>query len=315
MSDPVAFAWPWLSATLASMLVLALGLGTLHWITRPLRALWRRQTGQQQASAPAPPGSGLRRRERTGQGLVESWVGSVLLVAASPPLWMIVVVGAGPMELPALGAALLYVAAGLALWLWVRRRWRLRRGAVAQLEGALVALGCTSSRPDGRLDTPRLAGRPRLEGGRSTTLWQLPLGVTPGRLEKLGPQISSYLGCSCEVRDRHGLAEVELDWASIPPLVRFDDFYAARPPEWGFWLGLGESRRGPLWVDMEECPHLLVGGMTGGGKSVFLNQACTGLALEYSPEELRIAAIDLKGGCELAPLGDWPHAFSPLADS
>jgi DNA segregation ATPase FtsK/SpoIIIE, S-DNA-T family len=78
-------------------------------------------------------------------------------------------------------------------------------------------------------------------------------------------------------------------------------------------VGIGESREGPLWVDLAELPHLLVGGHTGSGKSVFLRQLLTGLLLLLGPGRLRLALVDLKGGTELNLFERLPHLMAPVA--
>ncbi len=78
-------------------------------------------------------------------------------------------------------------------------------------------------------------------------------------------------------------------------------------------VGIGESREGPLWVDLAELPHLLVGGHTGSGKSVFLRQMLTGLLLLLGPGRLRLALVDLKGGTELNLFERLPHLMAPVA--
>ena len=78
-------------------------------------------------------------------------------------------------------------------------------------------------------------------------------------------------------------------------------------------VGIGESREGPLWVDLAELPHLLVGGHTGSGKSVFLRQLLTGLLLVLGPGRLRLALVDLKGGTELNLFERLPHLMAPVA--
>jgi len=98
-------------------------------------------------------------------------------------------------------------------------------------------------------------------------------------------------------------------------VVPFADFYRGARPQGRLLVGLGHGRRGALWVDLAALPHLLVGGMTGGGKSVFLRQALTALALENRPARLQLVCLDLKGGVELAHYGDLPHATRPVADS
>ncbi|MGH7641586.1 MAG: FtsK/SpoIIIE domain-containing protein [Candidatus Dormibacteria bacterium] len=287
MTDLAAIGWSWLSATLFLGVALAAGGGTLLW------------------------GSTMFR----GRGEGRSWLGSAVALAGRPWLWAAALGLAASMELPPWADLGLYLMALGGIGMLWRHRWAERRSPVRRLRAALAGLGCARPTKDGRLEVPRMVGRELNEGERNTTLWRLPLGVTPEKVRALAPAIESHLGCRCQVRDQSGLARVELDWGAIPELVGFDDFYRTRPSGWGLWVGLGISRRGPLWVDLDDCAHLLVGGMTGGGKSVFLTQACTGLALEYGPEELQLCAIDLKGGCELAPLAQWPHAYAPLADS
>ena len=78
-------------------------------------------------------------------------------------------------------------------------------------------------------------------------------------------------------------------------------------------VGIGESREGPLWVDLAELPHLLVGGHTGSGKSVFLRQLLTGLLLLLGPGRLQLALVDLKGGTELNLFERLPHLMAPVA--
>ena len=81
----------------------------------------------------------------------------------------------------------------------------------------------------------------------------------------------------------------------------------------GLPVGIGESREGALWADLAELPHLLVGGHTGSGKSVFLRQLLTGLLLRLGPDRLRLALVDLKGGTELNLFERLPHLMAPVA--
>lgn len=56
--------------------------------------------------------------------------------------------------------------------------------------------------------------------------------------------------------------------------------------------------------------HALVGGATGSGKSVLLNEIICSLAERYSPEELRFVLLDYKEGTEFAPYRGLPHIFA-----
>lgn len=76
-------------------------------------------------------------------------------------------------------------------------------------------------------------------------------------------------------------------------------------------LALGVTTTGkPVVVDLAKCPHLLVAGSTGGGKSVGLNVMLTSLLLSRSPSDLRLALIDPKK-VELARYRDVPHLLRP----
>jgi S-DNA-T family DNA segregation ATPase FtsK/SpoIIIE len=121
--------------------------------------------------------------------------------------------------------------------------------------------------------------------------------------------------CSLRVWEEPGVLVTEVLRHRIPDHLSYQEMYSAPRPPGRLLIGLGRGRRGALWVDLDSCPHLLVGGMTGGGKSVFLRQALTFLCREHGPEDLQVALIDLKGGVELAHFSYLPHSIYPVADS
>jgi DNA segregation ATPase FtsK/SpoIIIE-like protein len=192
--------------------------------------------------------------------------------------------------------------------------WRCT-GAAPRVQRAMGEVGLICRREDGRVEVPRPRGW-RWRWGRNVRLrFRLPAGVT--LRDVLDRQEAIEQRCCCELACwmEDGLLHLEVLRHRIPRLVEFSGFYRSPRPGGRLLIGLGFGRRGALWADLASLPHLLVGGMTGGGKSVFLRQALTFIGLEYRPDRVRLILVDLKGGVELAHFGELPHALRPVADT
>ena len=76
---------------------------------------------------------------------------------------------------------------------------------------------------------------------------------------------------------------------------------------------LGETRDNsvPVIIDLAKAPHILIGGMTGSGKSVLINSVITGLLFKFSPDELKFILIDPKR-VEFYDFRDLPHLLAPV---
>ena len=75
---------------------------------------------------------------------------------------------------------------------------------------------------------------------------------------------------------------------------------------------LGKDVAGKIIVvDLEGCPHLLVAGATGGGKSVLLNDIIVSILHQTTPEGVRMLLIDPKR-VELSIYEGCPHLLSPV---
>jgi len=76
----------------------------------------------------------------------------------------------------------------------------------------------------------------------------------------------------------------------------------------GLWIPLGWSRRGLEQLDLasSNSPHLLIGGATGGGKSILGRLIMVCLHLRYTRDQCRLWLIDLKHGNGTSMLGDNP---------
>lgn len=75
---------------------------------------------------------------------------------------------------------------------------------------------------------------------------------------------------------------------------------------------IGEKIGGELIVvDLYRMSHLLIGGRTGAGKSVWVNSMICSLISRYSPEEVRFVMIDPKV-MELQVYNNIPHMLAPV---
>ncbi|MBI2104217.1 MAG: DNA translocase FtsK 4TM domain-containing protein [Candidatus Omnitrophica bacterium] len=77
-------------------------------------------------------------------------------------------------------------------------------------------------------------------------------------------------------------------------------------------LPIGKDVSGHAIVtDLRECPHLLIAGATGSGKTVCLNSLLTGILTHASPEQVRFLMIDPKM-VELSLFNEIPHLSAPV---
>ena len=64
-------------------------------------------------------------------------------------------------------------------------------------------------------------------------------------------------------------------------------------------------------LDLAKAPHLLIGGSTGSGKSVFIQSVLATLMLRNTPDEVRLLLIDPKM-VEFGSLAHTPHLLMPV---
>jgi DNA segregation ATPase FtsK/SpoIIIE, S-DNA-T family len=83
-------------------------------------------------------------------------------------------------------------------------------------------------------------------------------------------------------------------------LIKFDNSVywlsqSREAKEMALPLLMGQSTSGENFtLDLATQPHILIAGSTGSGKSVFLSQLLTSLAIQKSPQELKLVLVDTK---------------------
>jgi DNA segregation ATPase FtsK/SpoIIIE, S-DNA-T family len=95
-------------------------------------------------------------------------------------------------------------------------------------------------------------------------------------------------------------------------LLEADAFYKVGAP---LAIALGRDVSGnPLVADLARMPHLLIAGSTGSGKSVCITALAACLAMNNTPEELRMVMIDSKM-VELIRFNGLPHLYGKVETS
>ncbi len=92
-------------------------------------------------------------------------------------------------------------------------------------------------------------------------------------------------------------------------ILESEEFRKQRSP---LTLVLGRDVSGqPVLADLARLPHLLIAGTTGSGKSVCLTAIATCLAMNNTPQELRLVMIDSKM-VELIRFNGLPHLYGKV---
>lgn len=81
---------------------------------------------------------------------------------------------------------------------------------------------------------------------------------------------------------------------------------------------IGANEHGPMYLDLYEKadgPHMLVAGTTGSGKSETIITYLIGLCMKFSPMDLNLMLVDMKGGGFSDRLGHLPHCVGVVTDT
>lgn len=109
--------------------------------------------------------------------------------------------------------------------------------------------------------------------------------------------IESELGIFIdEIKESREKRAVDVIYSHFP--MADEVIYASDWTSRAFEFPIGQTRAHAITTSFRETPHLLVAGLTGGGKSTFLRQFIVHLATKHS--DCKFLLIDLKGGLEFS---------------
>ncbi len=98
----------------------------------------------------------------------------------------------------------------------------------------------------------------------------------------------------------------------LRPILESEAFHRLGSP---LAVALGRDVSGhPVVADLVQMPHLLIAGATGAGKSVCITALAACLAMNNSPQDLRLAMIDSKM-VELLRFNGLPHLYGRVETS
>lgn len=125
-------------------------------------------------------------------------------------------------------------------------------------------------------------------------LYSLPLGLPSETFEKLLPALKDGLNKEVDYEFKGGLLKMNVYNGDLPEKWTYDDSLI-RPGTWE--VPIGKNHTGVLYHDFEKYCHLLNGGVTRFGKTVFMKEVLNTLILN-NPDDAEVYILDLKAGLE-----------------
>lgn len=101
-----------------------------------------------------------------------------------------------------------------------------------------------------------------------------------------------YIDDFKEVREK-GFVEIRYSHLPMPSIVNYEDSNTK-----AYQFLVGSTRAKKKYSRFKDCPHLMIAGQTGGGKSTFLRQFITHLWVKN--KTIQFLLVDLKGGLEFS---------------
>jgi S-DNA-T family DNA segregation ATPase FtsK/SpoIIIE len=132
-----------------------------------------------------------------------------------------------------------------------------------------------------------------VSSGEGRYVYSLPVGLSSAAIENIELAIKEALNKEIEWEFRNGFLHIQVFDDKLPSKWDFSKYLKT-----GTWeVPIGKNHHGILYHDFDKYPHMLVGGTTRFGKTVFLKVLLTSLLLNKK-EHVNFYILDLKGGLE-----------------
>ena len=155
--------------------------------------------------------------------------------------------------------------------------------------------------------------------GRSVTKYRLKLGrnTLPKQIARYVPEIELNLGGNSVVYSEPNEIENKPSLEIGNVLVKeysFKESLESLPDVNTHPLAIPfglDSEDKLIWDDIDDCPHILISGTTGSGKSIFLHSLIMSLIYRLPPSYIRFVLIDPKM-VEFSCYKNQPHLLTPV---
>lgn len=144
----------------------------------------------------------------------------------------------------------------------------------------------------------------RFTGGAYEYAYQVPSGFSIKELERHVDAFYAACGCAVELQDRAGVVVVRVFPDDFPDKIPYSPEFLKLTE--GREVVVGFDRTGKPITHNFRVPHQLVAGMSGYGKTDYLRWLLLQLISRFTPQELSIDIIDMKGFSFL-PFRNVPH--------
>ncbi|MBF8418960.1 FtsK/SpoIIIE domain-containing protein [Heyndrickxia coagulans] len=144
---------------------------------------------------------------------------------------------------------------------------------------------------------------------KSIFVYSLPLGMPADIMDKLESTIETGLNSKIEW-EFDGVLKIMVYHHNLPESWSFDAALL-RPGTWE--VPIGKHPKGIIYHDFDKYPHLLTGGTTRFGKTVFLKQMFNALLLDQL-ENVEFYILDLKAGLEFYKYKALPNVREVACD-